>query len=168
VELPALALPASASLVAADARVSSWDLSPLRQALQAGLLPVIFGDVVFDLVRGGTIFSTEDLFVHLAGMIRPATILLAGIEDGVWLDFPDRTRLASRITPNTLAAAASGLRQAVSTDVTGGMSSKVLNGAAGGKLPHLKVLIFLVLSLAVSGGHYPANVWVRSSRQIRR
>ena len=64
--LPAMAFPPSAMVIAQEAKVLSWDLSPLHSALQAGLLPVVYGDVVFDTRRGGTILSTEDLFDHLA------------------------------------------------------------------------------------------------------
>ena len=49
-------------------------------ALAAGLVPVIYGDVTFDEVRGGTILSTEDLFSHLARALNPERILLAGLE----------------------------------------------------------------------------------------
>jgi isopentenyl phosphate kinase len=89
------------------------------------LIPVIFGDVIFDAVQGGTILSTEDLFAYLARRMRPQRILLAGIEPGVWADFPACTRLLSEITPATLHEIASGLAGSAATDVTGGMASKV-------------------------------------------
>jgi isopentenyl phosphate kinase len=58
--------------------------------LSAGLIPLVNGDTIFDRIRGGTILSTEDLFYHLAyAPEQHSRILLAGIEDGVWLDFPD-------------------------------------------------------------------------------
>ena len=86
--LPALSLPASASVTAQDGKVLNWDLGPLRAALSAGLLPVIYGDVIFDTHLGGTILSTEDLFAHLARQFRSRRMLLAGIEPGVWEEFP--------------------------------------------------------------------------------
>lgn len=55
-------------------------------ALANGILPVVYGDVVFDEVRGGTILSTEDLFQHLAHQLHPERVLLAGLEAGVWAD----------------------------------------------------------------------------------
>ena len=61
--LPAIALPASAGLVSANRKTYQWDIYALYQSLTSGLLPVIYGDVVFDREIGGTIFSTEDLFV---------------------------------------------------------------------------------------------------------
>ncbi|MEJ5203106.1 MAG: isopentenyl phosphate kinase, partial [Anaerolineales bacterium] len=64
--LPVIAFPPSACVMAQDGKVLTWDLTPMRSALAAGLIPVTFGDVVFDTVRGGTILSTEELFVYLA------------------------------------------------------------------------------------------------------
>jgi isopentenyl phosphate kinase len=94
-------------------------------ALQAGLLPVVFGDVVFDLARGGTILSTEDIFRYLARELQPHRILLAGIDEGVYEDFPTCTRLIPKISPKNWNAIATALRGSVATDVTGGMRSKV-------------------------------------------
>jgi isopentenyl phosphate kinase len=69
--LPAISFPPSASAIAEDGRVYSWDLAPLQAALQARLLPVVYGDTVFDRLRGGTILSTEDLFDYLAVQLHP-------------------------------------------------------------------------------------------------
>jgi isopentenyl phosphate kinase len=123
--LPVLAFPPSAGLSAVDGEVESWDLAPLESALQAGLLPVVYGDVVFDRVRGGTIFSTEDLFVYLAPRLRPERILLAGLEPGVWGDYPRCSRLVNEITSENLEQVATALGGSAATDVTGGMASKV-------------------------------------------
>lgn len=141
--LPVVAFPPSASVIARDGQVLAWDLSPIRNALQAGLLPVIHGDVIFDTVRGGTILSTEDLFGHLARQLHPERILLAGMEDGVWADYPECTQLIPELTPESLAQVASALGGSSATDVTGGMASKVRQSLALVKeLPGLEVLIF--------------------------
>lgn len=141
--LPALSFPPSAMLTARSRRVAAWDLQPLRQALAARLLPVIYGDVVFDLDLGGTIFSTEDLFTHLAGELQPRRILLAGMEEGVWADFPACTRLVPHLTPAGLAQVAGGLGGSAATDVTGGMLDKVQQSLAWVKaVPGLEVHIF--------------------------
>ncbi len=125
VNVPAIALPPSASVVASDGKVSIWDTSPISMALGVGLLPVIYGDVIFDEVRGGTILSTEDLFGHLARSFNPDRILLAGLEAAVWEDFPARTRKVEAITPQTFGKFAENIEKAAGTDVTGGMKSKV-------------------------------------------
>jgi isopentenyl phosphate kinase len=123
--IPSLAFPPSAAVVARDAQVSSWPLIPIRRALANGILPVVYGDVVFDEVRGGTILSTEDLFVHLARELGPQRILLAGLEAGVWEDFPAKTRLINEISPQVYEKMRVGVGSSASADVTGGMASKV-------------------------------------------
>ncbi len=141
--LPVIALPPSASVIARDGEVSRWDLSQLKAALRAGLLPVIYGDVIFDLQRGGTILSTEDLFAHLARKLQPKRLLLAGIEPGVWEDYPYRSKIISKITPANHEEIMTALSGSAATDVTGGMESKVQQCVAlVREFPDLEILIF--------------------------
>jgi isopentenyl phosphate kinase len=123
--LPALALSPSAMVTAQHGKVTSWNLEPLQHALSVGLLPVIHGDVVFDIALGGTILSTEDLFSYLAYLITPAQVLFAGNQPGVWADFPNNTQLRRDITPGSLGEYEAGLRGSDAMDVTGGMADKV-------------------------------------------
>ncbi len=123
--VPALALPPSAAVTARRGQVIAWDLRPLRAALRAGLLPVVYGDVVFDEDLGGTILSTEDVFAHLAGELAPRRILLAGRAAGVWRDYPACTDLITEITPQNWPRLLAAVRGSAATDVTGGMAGKV-------------------------------------------
>jgi isopentenyl phosphate kinase len=124
-KIPAIALPPSANVIASDGKVSIWETTSISMALAAGLVPVIYGDVAFDEIRGGTILSTEDLFAHLARALDPQRILLAGLEAAVWEDFPARTLKVESITPHTFNEISEGVGKAAGTDVTGGMESKV-------------------------------------------
>jgi isopentenyl phosphate kinase len=123
--LQAISLPPSAAVTAADGRIASWDLGPLHAAVAAGLLPVIFGDIVLDSVRGGSVLSTETLMTYLAQHLRPSRILLAGLEAGVWQDYPNRQTKIGRITPATYPSLATTVGGSHGADVTGGMKSKV-------------------------------------------
>jgi isopentenyl phosphate kinase len=105
--------------------VTDWTLDPIRNALKAGLLPVVYGDVAFDRTRGGTILSTEDLFDYLARQLRPRRILLAGLEPGVWADYPERKRIIPEITSANIGEVLPAVKAADAVDVTGGMASKV-------------------------------------------
>jgi isopentenyl phosphate kinase len=125
VNVPSIALPPSANVIASDGKVSIWETTSISMALAAGLVPMIYGDVTFDEIRGGTILSTEDLFSHLARALNPRRILLAGLESAVWEDFPDRTRKVETITPQTFNQISKGVGKAAGADVTGGMQSKV-------------------------------------------
>lgn len=123
--LPALAFAPLPSLLAEGGDVLAWNLEPIELALKAGLLPVIYGDVVFDRRLGGTILSTENLFEHLATHLLPERILLAGLEAGVWADFPTCSRRIERISPHNWHEIQPALSGSSATDVTGGMLSKV-------------------------------------------
>jgi isopentenyl phosphate kinase len=123
--VPALSFSPLSAVTSQEGAVLNWNLDPIRLALQAGLVPVVHGDVLFDLAWGGTILSTEDLFEYLARALRPQRIGLAGIEAGVWEDFPACTRFINKITPANFPALASSLKGSAATDVTGGMQSKV-------------------------------------------
>ena len=121
----AISLPPSSSVIASEGKVSVWETTPIRMALSSRMVPVIFGDVVFDEIRGGTILSTEDLFMHLARALSPERILLAGLESAVWQDFPARTKKIEKITPSTFDQISAGIGKSEGADVTGGMESKV-------------------------------------------
>jgi isopentenyl phosphate kinase len=123
--LAAIAFPPSAGMRARDGRAISWDIESLRDALRAGLLPVVYGDVVFDEIRGGTILSTEEIFAFLAAKLPPVRILLAGLEAGVYADFPARTRILRVLLPESIEKENAALGESHGTDVTGGMSAKV-------------------------------------------
>jgi isopentenyl phosphate kinase len=124
-EIPAIALAPVSAVTAAGGKLSNWDLTPLKAALAAGLVPVIYGDVIFDSAQGGTILSTEELFAHLVRELCPRRILLAGLETAVWADFPARTRRVESLTPASLAGVEHALGASHAADVTGGMRSKV-------------------------------------------
>jgi isopentenyl phosphate kinase len=123
--LPAMAVSPSSAIVSRNREILDWGISPIQAALSAGILPVVFGDAVFDQTLGGTILSTEDLFVNLAPRLHPARILLAGEEKGVWADFPMRKHLVRIITPSSLKKMNQQPENSAHVDVTGGMRQKV-------------------------------------------
>lgn len=141
--LPALSFPPSSMILARSGLMDTWNTAPIEKALSAGLMPVVYGDVIFDLDWGGTIFSTEELFVYLAHRLHPSRLLIAGIEPGVWADFPACTRLIPQITPANIEQISMQLGGSASTDVTGGMASKVQTMLRlVGSIPGLQVHVF--------------------------
>lgn len=121
-KVPALTLQPSASAECLDGKILNLGITPIRQALAAGLMPIVYGDVAFDSVRGGTIISTEEILSYLAGVLRPSSFLLAGETDGV-LDSDGQP--VPEINPNNLGEVFGLLGRSRGTDVTGGMVSKV-------------------------------------------
>lgn len=146
--VPAISLQPSASAVCEDGRIVQLASDPVEAALQAGVVPVVYGDVAFDRVRGGTIISTEEIMSYLATIIAPSRLLLAGETVGV-LDRQGKT--IPEITAENLVEISPFLRGSRGTDVTGGMASKIrgmldLNAQIGG------------LSIRVFSGLEPRNV----------
>ncbi len=123
--IPAVSFPPSSSMVSKNRKVIHHNILTIRKALDVHLLPVVHGDVAFDEALGGTILSTEDVFKFLVEQFSPARILLAGIEAGVWEDFPARTKKVERITPDSFEEVSAGVGKAAGADVTGGMESKI-------------------------------------------
>lgn len=149
--IPALALAPVSAVTARDGKIAHWNLTPLKSALTRGLVPVIYGDVCFDEQRGGTILSTEDLFEHLARELKPARILLAGLEAAVWADFPERKQRVEILTPASFNQIKAGVGNSHGADVTGGMDSKVRQMLAlVQEIPGLTAHIF--------SGEMPGNI----------
>lgn len=120
--VPAISLQPSAHVGAKNGRLTHLTTAPIRAALDANLVPVVYGDIAFDSVRGGTIISTEELMVGLVDDLRPSHLLLAGETTGV---YDENKILIPTITPANYATIAPALRGSRGTDVTGGMASKV-------------------------------------------
>jgi len=141
--LPVISFPPSACAMAHDGTLTRWDLSPLKAAVHNGIIPLVYGDTCFDTIRGGTIVSTEDIFAHIAPGLKPDRILLAGIEPGVWSDFPRCTRLIDKITLESYETNPHKILGSAATDVTGGMEAKVRQALKlVGNQPGIRALIF--------------------------
>ncbi|MEE9216816.1 MAG: isopentenyl phosphate kinase [Anaerolineales bacterium] len=139
--LPAFSFPPSAIAVSDHGEIAQLADEPIRRALDAGQLPVVQGDIVFDRGQGAAILSTENVLAHLAAELRPERILLAGIEEGVYERYPARDRVMPEISADR--AAKIQLEGADSTDVTGGMAHKVEQALALAEaMPEVEVRIF--------------------------
>lgn len=124
-DLPLLPIPLCTNASVAQRKVITWNLTPLKKALQHGFVPLVYGDVAFDSILGGTILSTEEIFDHLLNELHPDRILLAGIEPGIWRDFPANTSIIDDIRLTGWNNHQINLQGSDATDVTGGMKSKV-------------------------------------------
>jgi len=124
-DIPSITFPPSTFLSTSAKSKKEIFLSTIVAALNANLMPVVHGDVIFDMQLGGTILSTEDIFIILAENFHPSKILLAGIEPFIWEDFPENKKPIKRITTRSFEEFRSKLHGSSSIDVTGGMLEKV-------------------------------------------
>jgi len=121
--LPAISYPPSASALIEDGRLISMAHAPIQRSLEAGLLPLTMGDVVFDREQGAAIVSTEQVFAYLAERLRPRRVLLAGSAPGVLRPGGQRDEIYKTLARRDFATMYFDAPQGA--DVTGGMASKV-------------------------------------------
>jgi isopentenyl phosphate kinase len=169
--VPAFSIAPSSAAVFDGGALASFETGPVTGALAAGLVPVVYGDVVVDRSRGAAICSTETAFRALAEGLEAPPIcccLWLGETDGVY----DRDgETIPRITPDDGPEVLGAVGTAAGTDVTGGMAHRVAyaqelarrglpswigNGAVAGRF-----------EAALRGFEDPAGVpgtWVVASR----
>jgi isopentenyl phosphate kinase len=152
--IPVVSFQPSATARCRGGALVYFDTTPLRQVLEAELVPLVYGDVAVDAVQGFTIVSTEQIFDAIARELPPARIVLAGVVDGVYqadpLAQPGAVRYAE-ITADNWHEVETVLGGSHGTDVTGGMLGKVRD------------MIHLVqaqphLQIRVISGEIPGNV----------
>jgi isopentenyl phosphate kinase len=120
--LPIWRLQPSASALGKDGDLRNLNIAPIRVALEQNLVPVLYGDVALDEVRGGTIISTEKIFHYVAYHLPVDQILLLGEVEGVYDAQGD---VIPEITPGNYPAIQAALGGSAGVDVTGGMETKV-------------------------------------------
>lgn len=121
-DLPIWHFQPSASAVSHDGEIVSMTADNVRAALDHALVPLVYGDVSLDDVRGGTIISTETVFFYLAKQLPVDQILLLGDVEGV---YDESGAIIPVITPARFSEVQRALGGSAGTDVTGGMAAKV-------------------------------------------
>lgn len=120
--LPIWRIQPSASARSHDGVIVRMTTDTIAEALERGIVPLVYGDVSLDEVRGGTIISTETIFFYLAQHLPVKHILLLGEVEGVY----DRNEMViPEINPVNFVAIEEALGGSAGTDVTGGMETKV-------------------------------------------
>lgn len=125
----------SSALVTRAGEPVAFEVEPLVRALEAGLLPVTYGDVVMDRHQGFAICSTEGVFAALVeelaqgkgarsagGELPVGRILWLGETAGVW---GEEGETLPQITPATAGEILESVGGSAGTDVTGGMLHRV-------------------------------------------
>jgi isopentenyl phosphate kinase len=121
----------SSFMTCSRGRIAKLFADPLFHALDLGLTPVVYGDVVLDRGRGAVIVSTEEVFLAIA---REAARRRVTIARAVWLGETDGVYTPGGDTLARLSAAsatrrAAGVAEAAGIDVTGGMALRLRSSA---------------------------------------
>lgn len=124
----AISLQPSSFALAKSCKIVEGFSKPVEKALETGMLPVVYGDVGFDLSQGCCILSTEEIFAFLSKSLKPERIIMAGKVDGVFTADPGKDRNAKKIaeiTKKNFPEIKKYLTSSDGIDVTGGMLLKV-------------------------------------------
>ena len=126
--VPVLPIQPSASSLCENGSLLHLEVAALEEALRRRLVPVVYGDVSFDTVRGSAIISTEEIFAYLAPLLHPSRVILAAQVEGVFTADPLKeagTRPVKDIIASELHEVETLLAGSAAIDVTGGMLGKV-------------------------------------------
>lgn len=100
-----------------EGELASMDATPVKAALDAGLTPVLGGDVVLDARRKWGILSGDVIMAALARELKPNLALFTTDVDGIYDSWPGG-ELVTRVTAETTI-------RGTTTDVTGSMIGKL-------------------------------------------
>ena len=128
-DLPAFPCQASSQAVMSEGRLIKMDLDAIRGLLKLGLIPVLYGVPAYDVQRGCSILSGDQIASFLAKNLKIKKIIMASDTDGIFSADPKKDKNAQhikRINRANFKKVKKMLTGSSSVDVTGGMAGKVL------------------------------------------
>jgi len=127
--LPAFSFPPSSFIVTRNGRIKTFNEEILKAAIELGLIPVLYGDVVFDVEKRFAILSGDQIAAALAIRLNAERLIMGIDVDGLYDSDPKKNPSAQLITDITLKDLAKLIRNISGSqvpDVTGGMLGKIL------------------------------------------
>jgi isopentenyl phosphate kinase len=110
-----------------NGKIKRMLLDPIRKALQAGLIPLLHGDLVFDESRGIGVLSGDRIASLVGNKLGASRVLLGSDVDGVYSQNPKTSPsaiLIAEVTSKNFRSVLNASR-GPSGDATGGMGEKV-------------------------------------------
>lgn len=124
--IPAVSFSPLSFVFSNNQKLDDMSTKQIEKALEIGILPVIYGDVIMDSKMGFCIYSGEKtldlLALKLSKKYKIEKIIMAGDTNGV---YDEDGKTITKITPQSFESIKKNLGGSKSTDVTGGMLHKV-------------------------------------------
>jgi len=118
-------LPPASCAIMRDGTLQDLDMKLFKDYLKLGMVPVTFGDVVRDEVRGLSICSGDQLMAALAREFRPDKVIFVTDVDGVFTADPTQNTKAKLIETVDEKVLDSLPRTERNVDVTGSIFAKI-------------------------------------------
>ena len=124
--VPVFPINASSSAIMENGVLKKMDINVIKGVLDLGMIPVLYGVPAYDVVKGCSILSGDEIVAFLGKKLGAELIIHATDVDGIFSEDPKKNPnavLFEKITPKLLEEIQ--LSGSVHTDVTGGMWKKV-------------------------------------------
>ena len=125
-KLPAFPFHSSSLFLLDDARISHCNLEAIKEAIDLGLVPVLYGDVALDKKRGFSIISGDDISCYLALKLKAKKLIMVSDVPGVFSSDPKRNENAKLLKELSYEEFERISFESKPLDVTGAMKNKVL------------------------------------------
>lgn len=126
--IPAVSIAPSSCVITRNGRIQHFEDAPLLRSLEMDIIPVLYGDVVFDSKLGFTVLSGDQIVSYIAQKLKASRIIIGVDVDGLYDDDPKvnpKAKLFSHLTLQELTKIKSSIGGSIAPDVTGGMASKI-------------------------------------------
>ena len=126
VEIPAVSIQPLSFIEKKNGSIALFDDRWIRIAIDIGLTPLTFGDVVFDSVKGFSICSGDSIMEEIANRFDIERAIFVMDEDGIYSENPKTSKTAKLLTEidsNNLSKV--NTRENEYSDVTEGMKGKL-------------------------------------------
>jgi len=125
--VPACTIGPSSVIMANNGRVSSFFIESILGFINLGVIPVIYGDMIYDSKIGASVFSTEKQLIELVKKLKEVNLkidkaIFCGTTDGV-LDNNGKT--IKEINKENFSRISDSFFESKEIDVTGKMKQKV-------------------------------------------
>jgi isopentenyl phosphate kinase len=139
--IPVISLSPIDIFYTSNGRIEKSFLDPIKTSLRLSLIPILFGDTVYDLKKGISILSGDQLVTYLGIKLKAKRIILGTDTDGLFTSDPKHNHgalLIEEIRPDNYKEIVSSFKydpHDKKIDVTGGMLGKLnelINAAKNG------------------------------------
>lgn len=127
--VPAFSLSASSMIRTEGKRLKVFDPSIVKNFIEFGLVPVLYGDAVLDSQQVFAILSGDQLIAKLAMAFNAESVIFGSDVDGIFTDNPKLNKDAELIETVSVNNVEANVGDATNTDVTGGMLGKLSEAA---------------------------------------
>lgn len=110
-----------------DGAIGKTNLAVLKEALNAGLVPLLYGETIFDSERELVVCSGDEIAAYLGKLLPVTDMYFASDVDGICTDDPYKDPGATLVEHITLREGINDVRigHSHNVDVTGGLKGKV-------------------------------------------